>query len=240
MLVSWDGCYGDTEDERYKMFLAKLSPEMPPAAVKEPAEASQPAVAAVADETSPQVSIGGDETEESFTTPTRYLHREEHIGDKYGFYSPGNWHEDWGGKHEKWLKGRRLDDVADNSECWYYILPGGDVFRWDAVDAPMASLARLVQRRFAGKQLQGTLVHSFGPELGDWYYRDPRRLRPQLFKTVTTGPDVLASLTRAGGELDATRSSMAKIIKKRPSAAWKERCLVQPIRRPGRKRPASC
>src|SRR5215470_12448065 len=27
VLVSWDGCYGD---ERYKLFLAKLTPDMPP------------------------------------------------------------------------------------------------------------------------------------------------------------------------------------------------------------------
>src|SRR6478735_12715717 len=30
VLVSWDGCYGDAADERYKMFLAKLMPEAPP------------------------------------------------------------------------------------------------------------------------------------------------------------------------------------------------------------------
>src|SRR3954469_6670418 len=30
VLVSWDGCYGDESDERYKMFLAKLAPETPP------------------------------------------------------------------------------------------------------------------------------------------------------------------------------------------------------------------
>src|SRR6185295_2566040 len=30
VLVSWDGCYGDEADERYKMFLAKLTPETPP------------------------------------------------------------------------------------------------------------------------------------------------------------------------------------------------------------------
>ena len=30
VLVSWDGCYGDADDERYRMFLAKLMPETPP------------------------------------------------------------------------------------------------------------------------------------------------------------------------------------------------------------------
>src|SRR5256714_15467709 len=32
VLVSWDGCYGDAGDERFKMFLAKLTPERPPSA----------------------------------------------------------------------------------------------------------------------------------------------------------------------------------------------------------------
>src|SRR3954453_19756004 len=32
VLVSWEGCYGDASDERYNMFLAKLTPEMPPSA----------------------------------------------------------------------------------------------------------------------------------------------------------------------------------------------------------------
>src|SRR6187401_3619289 len=42
VLVSWDGCYGDDQDERYKMFLAKLAPEMPPSAeVKAAAEKLQ-------------------------------------------------------------------------------------------------------------------------------------------------------------------------------------------------------
>src|SRR5947207_8142333 len=30
VLLSWDGCYGDEQDERYRMFLAKLTPETPP------------------------------------------------------------------------------------------------------------------------------------------------------------------------------------------------------------------
>src|SRR4051794_40327996 len=33
VLVSWDGCQGGEEDERYKMFLAKLTPETPPTVI---------------------------------------------------------------------------------------------------------------------------------------------------------------------------------------------------------------
>src|SRR2546427_5164265 len=30
VLVSWDGCHGGIDDERFNMFLAKLTPETPP------------------------------------------------------------------------------------------------------------------------------------------------------------------------------------------------------------------
>src|SRR3954469_5566377 len=39
VLVSWDGCYGDSSDEGFKLFMAKLAPETPPSvAAKEAAE----------------------------------------------------------------------------------------------------------------------------------------------------------------------------------------------------------
>src|SRR5438270_13790590 len=37
VLVSWNDCYGDAGDERYKLFLAKLTPESAPPAGNEPA-----------------------------------------------------------------------------------------------------------------------------------------------------------------------------------------------------------
>src|SRR6478672_11556523 len=43
VLVSWDGCYGGAEDERYKMFLAKLMPETPPSIAKAEAAAKEQA-----------------------------------------------------------------------------------------------------------------------------------------------------------------------------------------------------
>src|SRR5436190_10341383 len=42
VLVSWDGCHGGTDDERFNMFLAKLTPETPPTvAAKEVAVSKQ-------------------------------------------------------------------------------------------------------------------------------------------------------------------------------------------------------
>jgi hypothetical protein len=76
------------------------------------------------------------------------------------------------------------------------------LYRWDGVDAPHASLYREIRRGLlSSEQVEGPLVHAFGPVDGPWYHAQPRRLRAQLFKTVTTGPDVLQSLIRDGGEL---------------------------------------
>jgi predicted RND superfamily exporter protein len=202
VLVSWDGCHGGLDDERYQMFLAKLTPEVPPSvAAKE--KAAQTAAAAASEQASGNGSSDGDA---SLNNPTRYIHRDENfIGDKLGLYYAGNWYENWGQKGEKWLKGRTTREDGTNGERWYYLTRDGDLYRWDDIDAPMAALARLFTRAFWSKEIHGTLVHAFGPGDGYWYYTNPRRLRAQLFKTVTTGPDLLASLTRPDGELDATR-----------------------------------
>jgi predicted RND superfamily exporter protein len=211
VLVSWDGCQGDASDERFKMFLAKLTPETPPTVLAQQAASKQASLVQANGEevaapdtanSDAQASAGDDD---KFTSPTRYIHRDENfIGDKLGLYFVGNWHENWGDRREKWLRGRKLDGESTNEECWYFLTRDGDLFRWDAVDSPPASLARIVYRWLFGKEVKGTLVHSFGPIDGPWYHDDPRRLRAQLFKTVTTGPDVLASLTQEGGELSGT------------------------------------
>jgi predicted RND superfamily exporter protein len=208
VLVSWDGCTGGEDDERFRLFVAKLTPETPPSLAKNEGAANaaeQPAESRIGDPASgieradaaPAAATG----EGTIVSPTRYLHQgDDFIGDKLGLYYTGSWYENWGERNEKWLKGRAgTDDTRD--EAWYYITPDGDLFRWNAVDAPLAALGRVIYRAAVSKKVEGTLVHSFGPVDGAWYYRDPRRLRAQLFKTVTTGPDLLASLIRDGGEL---------------------------------------
>ena len=209
VLVSWEGCKGDENDQRFKLFVAKLMPETPPTQLPPAAsdDAASDTVAAI-DATTPEqdaASAGAPETEAGqISSPTQYIHRDDDfIGDRLGLYSTGDFHENWGARNEKWLKGLKLDRPDSNDECWYYITPEGDLYRWSGVDAPVASLARLVYRATVDKTVEGTLVHSFGPVDGPWYHKDPRRLRAQLFKTVTTGPDVLKSLTREGGELES-------------------------------------
>jgi predicted RND superfamily exporter protein len=206
VIASWDGCYGDATDERFKLFLAKLTPETPPSIQ---AEADAAELDDARSESLPHQATSANlapaDPNGKIQNPTLYIHRDNNfIGDKLGLYSAGNWHTDWGQRREKWLKGRRLEAEGSNGECWYYITPDGDLYRWEGVDSPFASLARRIRRWLVGPTLEGTLMYAFGPLDGAWYHADPRRLRAQLFKTVTTGPDVLASMTAEGGELSGS------------------------------------
>ncbi|WP_254508892.1 efflux RND transporter permease subunit [Anatilimnocola floriformis] len=221
VVLSWQGCVGDETDERYKLFLAKLQPETPPSvlaaakAPKKPVVATEESESPDADATANEVPVSDAPAADAVaadaapvpSSPTRHVHRENFIGDRLGLYMPLDGkkefltYEDWGHRGEKWLKGRKDPDSESVEECWYYLTPEGDLYRWDGVDAPLASLYRHVYGSFVKKPTTGELVHSFGEIDGPWYFADMRRLRAQMFKTVTTGPDVYASMTGEGGEL---------------------------------------
>lgn len=191
VVASWDGCHGDAADARFQLFMKKLEPELPPSQ-------SVPTKTA-------EVGVTASEIQEATgikpENAIRYFQRGEFIGDQLGLYLTGEQHENWGGKGEKWLRGRSSADVTVNSESWYYITPEGDLFRWNAVDAPLMGLWRAASRKINGPSVQGELVAAFGPKDGAWYHQEPRRLRAQLFKSVTSGPAVMDSLVRPGGEL---------------------------------------
>lgn len=233
VLVSWDGCHGDAADERFKLFMAKLTPELPPSETAPRKESEEGDVAeAVAKSTSTTIEGGHN--------PTRYLERTgDFVGDRLGLFGSGDWHENWGGRQEKWICGARDDQAGANQQCWYYLTPDGDLFRWDTVDSPLAMLYDAFLRRVAGSAVSGELVHSFGPVDGAWYYSDPRRLRASLFKTVVTGPDVLSSLSEPGGELSATKE-LREEAKRRLAGVFfgpdeKTTCLVLTLADPARR-----
>ena len=205
VVLSWEGCHGDADDHRFNLFLAKLQPELAPSQLAAQKAAAEAEKLADGEDTSDPAT---EDTEEKLPKPTRYVHSADFIGDRLGLYlvhgkESGEFltHDDWGHRGEKWLRGRK-DPTSDSvEECWYYITPNGDLFRWDGVDSPFASAYRQFMRKYSDKPTTGELVHAFGEVDGKWYHDDPRRLRAQLFKTVTTGPDVLASMTGPGGEL---------------------------------------
>lgn len=219
VVLSWDGCRGDANDHRYNLFLAKLQPETPPsvleqekkkaAAEKEAADAAKAAAEANGEAPDAPAADGAVASAETkLPSPTRYVQRENFIGDRLGLYLPlgsdGQFkiNENWGHRGEKWLRGRKNPDSDSVEECWYYITPDGDLWRWDGVDAPLASLYRHIYGMFVQQPTTGERVHAFGRLDGEWYHSDPRRLRAQMFKTVTTGPDLYESLRGPGGELE--------------------------------------
>jgi len=202
IVISWEGCGLEHEDERVRLFLAKLRPEVPPSPASEAGETAAgaagteavPGRAAGASRAADKVAAAGDDAEA--TAAIEHLDRPDFVGDRLGLFTVANEHLNWGGRGEKWLKGN------DGSGArWYFITPEGDLFRWDGTDGIVAATWRAVRRLWGPLNVTGELVHSFGPEVGPWYYERPRRLRAQLFKTVTTGPAILASLTGPKGVL---------------------------------------
>lgn len=195
VVVAWDGLRGDENDQTFALFLNKLLPAIPPsvhrqsllnaAPIGEAASAAADDEASVADSTNPLFKRVLTEAEVDIVQP-------DFLGDDLGLYTLSDsqgrtiFYENWGGLQEKWLKG--------SGSQWYYITPDGDLYRWNGVDAPVAAAGRWIWRNVVGEQLTGELVKSFGELDGPWYYENPRRLRAQLFKTITTGPGVYHSL----------------------------------------------
>jgi predicted RND superfamily exporter protein len=201
VVVSWEGLHGDPQDQAFSLFLNKLLPTLPPSEVRRQMLASAPAKVAEDEE----VIVDADEDVElpknvenpllqAVRTQAEVdIVRPDFIGDDLGLYTVADakgepvFYPNWGNKQEKWLKG--------SGSQWYYITPDGDLFRWNGIDAPVAAAGRWIWQNFMKEQLSGELVKSFGELDGPWYYENPRRLRAQLFKTITTGPGVYHSLT---------------------------------------------
>ena len=119
-------------------------------------------------------------------------------GDQLGLYTTGDYHLNWGGLDEKWLKG--------NDDAWYYITPNGDLYRWHGRSNMLGAIGRLVKRNILGDlSLNGTFVAKFGrapsAKTKNAFHDDPRKLTARLLKSVTTGPEVLAELSAPGGSM---------------------------------------
>lgn len=197
VVISWDGCGAGGTDERLKLFLAKLQPEHPPqAATPQEEDAGEGVPEDIAQEEGSATVAAAPEEAPAVPSAVQRLDRSASDCDQFGLFEVRDEYYNWGGAREKWLRGN-----DGTGARWYYLTPDGDLYRWTGTDAMMAAAWRQVKRQWAPQELTGELVHSFGPTLGAWYYERPRRLRAQLFKTVTTGPMVLASLTGPGGVL---------------------------------------
>ena len=112
------------------------------------------------------------------------------IGDELGLYYPGDEHDGWAGQDEKWFLG--------NDATWYYLLDNGELYKWNGQSTVIGALGRAAERVFTGgNSADGDYVKKVHED----YYKKPKLLQARLFKSVTTGPDVLAQLAAPGGTL---------------------------------------
>ncbi len=202
VMVSWPGCHGDEEDERYHLFIEKLKSAVPPSEQERTRQAAIDALTFQAPDLDSEIEpndIGEesfDEEDAAESSPAAHKGNraaeitlstdETAITDELGLYLAKNQYRNWAGQDEKWLKGL--------GHKWYFITPNGRLYRWLGDDSMGAQIGRFFQR-MVDKSAASELVHDFGTEDGSWYYENPRRLRAKLFKTLTSGPEVLRILT---------------------------------------------
>ena len=184
IVVSWDGCHGTLDDQRFRWFVDKFFRDLPPSQRK---DAIDPDPSAFVDDDlqmyTRRLAVDSPESVRDF------------IGNRFGLYATGNFFEDWGGKKEKWLRG--------DGKQWFYITPDGNLYKWEGTDTLLMAMVRDLRRKMFGPaHLNGQLVARLGLLDGNWYHQQPRRLEADMFKSVLTGPALLSDLTGEGGALE--------------------------------------
>jgi predicted RND superfamily exporter protein len=193
ILLTWEGC--SAKDESFRLYVEKLRREVMPASEStpaSPAELEESVAADPSDEASP------DEDERLRDERLAEHERARQLGDEIGLFTTGDYHLNWGGRGEKWLR------AAD--QTWYYITPNGELYHWHGRSNVLGALSRLFKRNVMGNKLvEGEYVDTFGSppsknERND-FHDNPRRLTARVLKSVTTGPEVLAELSAPGGSM---------------------------------------
>jgi len=170
--------------------------------------------------------------------------RAREFGDKKGLCSFGDYHENWGGRGEKWLQG---DDDA-----WYFITPDGELYRWLGKSNVPGFVGRSFRRTvMRDKIARGELVATFGEATAESgqseFYEDPRKLTARLFKSITTGPEVRDELSKPDGALwprgledqYAAEEARAEALKRLTGTLFgpdgKETCILLTLSKPGKR-----
>lgn len=221
VVASWDKCRA--EDQSYRLMMEKLKPETPPSRVAAAAGATEPPAT---DEAARSAGDAGET--EALNGHHVNLERDyEFIGDALKLFALPNDFRNWGGRDEKWLRGEK--------DKWYYLTPEGDLYEWDGGKSPIATALGIAWRKLSGEMVTGHQVASFGTEDGPWYYEVPRRLNAQLFRTVTTGPTVLAGLTSEHGVLrDNEDEAMRRLKGALYGPDGEQTCLLLTLTEAGR------
>jgi predicted RND superfamily exporter protein len=172
--------------------------------------------------------------------------RAREIGDQFGLCTVGDFHENWGGRGEKWLQG---DDGV-----WFFITPNGELYRWGGKSNLVGFLVRSVRRTILrNKSVEGQLI-TLDP-LGqpstegrpNEFHADPRKLTARLFKSVTTGPEVRDDLSKENGALwpwgledeYAREEARAKALERLSGTLFgpdgKQTCILLMLSEPGKR-----
>jgi predicted RND superfamily exporter protein len=129
--------------------------------------------------------------------PSSDYFRAKKLGAEYALFAGDDDFYNWGGKEEKWLQ--------DENGKSYYVTPNGRLYRWEGNPNVVSALWRVLTRATGSFTLDGQFVAAFGDpgteENPNPFWADPRLLTAPLFKTIESGPDVVAQLSGAGGSL---------------------------------------
>ena len=187
VIVTWPGCSED--DPRYQKLVDRIQHQIAP---PEHHETGRPDGVLPAPARKPFEEL----------TPAERLaldrQRAGELGDQLGLCTVGDYHENWGRRGEKWLRG--------DHDLWYFITPEGQLFRWTGRSNMLNWMYRTFQKTVLGQtEAEGDLVATFGlppaPEQPNEFHANPEILMARLFKSITTGPDTLKQLSRKDGPL---------------------------------------
>jgi uncharacterized protein len=126
------------------------------------------------------------------------IRRARQVGKDLQLILSGDTHTNWGGQNEKWIKG--------SGGKWYYILPNGQLYRWEETESGPAGLLRSIKKSMGTYELSGQAITAFGEnETGNGkqnpFYKDPSLFTMPLFHTVQTGETMVDTLASPNGPL---------------------------------------
>ena len=145
VLLTWEGC--SDKDESFKLYVEKLRGEILP---DDEAEITDESV-----ESAPAADADLSPSEQRIRERELQERRARQWGDKLDLFATGDYHYNWGGVDEKWLKSA--------NQSWYYITPNGDLFRWHGRSNVLGGVGRWLKRTILrDKSLNSTFIAKFG------------------------------------------------------------------------------
>ncbi len=175
IVLTWPGCSAD--DDRFKMMVKKLEDCVLPRHEEQQVPTAEMAQG----------------------NPELLRQREDmkarQLGDRLGLFFTGEYHENWGGRQERWLAG--------DGDTWFFITPDGKVYQWDGGTTAISSLKIAWRKWWKREPVGGTLVADLAQPDGraNRFYQNPQQITARYYSSIVTGPQVLDTLSRPDGPL---------------------------------------